>query len=773
MPRSRARGASIPRCGVAIFLLLVVLTASCRRGPQQHLARADELYRKGNYAAAALEYRKVIQADPRSGPAYLGLGRSQLRTGNPEEALAAFTEAVKLMPDSEEAAAALADLLMTAYAAGKGASQPLYERLATLSGTLLAKDPSSYEGLRIKGYLALFDRQLDQAVAYFEKANARKPMQPEVVLILTQTLFETKRAAEGEKLALDFIARRPDYFPVGDALYRYYLRTRRIAEAQKLLEDRIQANPKQTAPIVQLAEHFARLKDEGRMKSTLARILSDPKTYPGAHLAAGELMERLNRWEEAAEFYREGLQADPERKIDYLRKTAVLLNRHGRKEEALHAAQEILRAKPDDDWALQFRALWILDNRQAARLPEALKDLQALVKKTPDNAALQYHLGRAHLAAGNIEQAKQAFAKAARDPNFIPPRMALAELSAHASDYRALMTYAEEMLRVNPNHPRARLLRIIARVGLGDVKQASAEMQKLLKDQPTYGEAQFEAGFVLMAENKLPAAEAVFRKFYTPGQSDLRPLRALLSVWERMKAFDVALRTLEAERKVNPSSPEIVELLGNTAVAAGKLDVALAAFREAVDRNPGSITLLLRLAEVYQRKGDLGQALALAHKAVAMAPKNIYALQFLAQVQEASNQRSEALKTLRRAVTVDPQNPFLANNLAFFLASEGQDLDQALELAKKAVGALNNEPTTLDTLGLVYLRKGQKDAAVQVFQSLVAKFPDSPVYNHHLGMALLEKGNRAEARKALEKALRGALPPAQRKEVEELLRKAG
>jgi tetratricopeptide (TPR) repeat protein len=769
------RGGSIQRLpivGILLVILTAVLAGSCGRGPQQRLARADELYRKGDYNAAALEYRKVIQSDPNNGLAYLGYGRCRLRLGEAPEAAGAFSEAVRLMPDHEEAAAALADVLLAAYTKGNTDLHSIYDRLSELSDRLLIKDPASFQGLRIKGYLAVFNRQPERAIEYFQKALSRKPMDPEVVLILSQTLLENKRAAEGEKLAADFVVQRPDYYPVGDVLYRHYLKTKRVGQAQKLLEDRIQANPKQAAPIVQLAEHFARHNDEGRMKSTLARLTSDPKTYPGGHAAAAELLERLNRWEEAAALYQEGMKAEPDRKLDYLRKTAALLNRHGRREEALQAAQEVLRAKPDDAWARQFRALWILDNKQVDRLPEALQDLQALEKKSPDNSGLQFHLGRAYLAAGKAQEAKQAFAKAARDKNFLPPRTALAELSAQAFDYRALMIYAEEMLQANPNNPRARLFRIVARVGLGETKQAAEEMQKLLRDFPNYGEAQFEAGFVYMAENKWKEAEAAFRKFYKPGQADLRPLRALVSLWERTRSFDVALKTLEAERKANPGSLEVLELLGSVAASAGKPDVAVAALREAAGRNPRSVTVALRLADAYMRQGDLGQAAAVARKAVELAPKNIYALQLLAQVQNASNQHQEAIQTLRRAMDADPGNPFLANNLSYFLARQGVDLDKALQLAQKAVSGLNNDPTALDTLGYVYLRKGQKDAAIQVFRSLVAKFPDSATYNHHLGMALLEKGDRAEARKALAKALEGNPTPDQRREIEDLLRRA-
>ena len=58
-----------------------------------------------------------------------------------------------------------------------------------------------------------------------------------------------------------------------------------------------------------------------------------------------------------------------------------------------------------------------------------------------------------------------------------------------------------------------------------------------------------------------------------------------------------------------------------------------------------------------------------------------------------------------------------------------------------------------DTLGLVYLKKNLKDSAVTVFQNLVNKHPNNPLYHYHYGLALFQTGQNAKAKAELETAL--------------------
>jgi len=97
---------------------------------------------------------------------------------------------------------------------------------------------------------------------------------------------------------------------------------------------------------------------------------------------------------------------------------------------------------------------------------------------------------------------------------------------------------------------------------------------------------------------------------------------------------------------------------------------------------------------------------------------------------------------------------FVKNDLAFLLAKQGRDLDRALALAKAAVESPGASISTVDTLGYVYLKRGEADVAVWQFRQAIAESsPPVPDYYYHLGMALLDLGQQDKAREALEQAL--------------------
>lgn len=117
----------------------------------------------------------------------------------------------------------------------------------------------------------------------------------------------------------------------------------------------------------------------------------------------------------------------------------------------------------------------------------------------------------------------------------------------------------------------------------------------------------------------------------------------------------------------------------------------------------------------------------------------------------------EAQKHYRAALRIDGEFAPAANNLAYLLADEGQELGEALQLAQTAKRRLPDDPYVMDTLGWVYYKRGLYDSAIAEFSASLEKMPDNATVQYHLGMALHQKGDAERARAALERAL--ALDP--------------
>jgi Flp pilus assembly protein TadD len=120
--------------------------------------------------------------------------------------------------------------------------------------------------------------------------------------------------------------------------------------------------------------------------------------------------------------------------------------------------------------------------------------------------------------------------------------------------------------------------------------------------------------------------------------------------------------------------------------------------------------------------------------------------------------REAAEANYREALRLDPENPEILNNLAYMIVENGGNLEEALALARKARGKAPKNPDLDDTLGWVYLKRHETEAALQVFTNLIGRYPKQPVYRYHFGMALLQKGDATRAKAEFKTALADGPP---------------
>jgi tetratricopeptide (TPR) repeat protein len=737
-----------------VFFAVAVLLTSCKHSSSHYYDRANQLFSGGQYADAAINYRKAIQANASYGDAYAGLGLAELKLGHGPDAYRALSRAVELLPAREDIKVALADLILAAYLGDKQRPQRLYVQLTSLSDQLIAKDPKSYDGLRLKAYLAASDNHPEQALELFANANAARPGQPQMILAWTQVLFQTNQFEKGEKLALDLIRREKSYGPIYDLLYLRYLSTKRLDEAEKLLQMKVNNNPKDAAPVMQLASHYARAGRRAEMTATLQRLLGNPHDFPQAHLQAGDLYSRLQDWDEAIRQYEAGAKANPAERPIYLKKIANVWLSQGKGEQAAAVVDQLAKDQPSDEQVRAVRASLLLNTPAPEKVAIALAEFQDLVKKNPDNAVWHFNLGRAYAAKGNSDAAWTQFQEAIkRRKDYVQPRLALAEISQTKSDYKEALRHAGEALDLSPNLPAARLLRSAGLIGTANYAQARLELERLEKDYPQYREAQLELGSLDLTQKKFKQAEERFRKLYEQGQQDPRALAGLVETYYAQDDLEKAFRLLTEESRKSPGFDTAYSLLADVAVRLSRYEVALDAYRHLLTQNPESADLRLQMGSVYRLKGDIPEATASFETAVRLAPSDPYALTALAQTQALSGRQKDAVASYRRVLQIKPEYAPAMNNLAFLIAQTGGNLDEALNLAQQAIKKSPQQPNFADTLGWIYLKKGMTDAALQVFRTVAQKNPESASFHYHLGLALLRGGDKTKAKTELQIAL--------------------
>ena len=214
-----------------------------------------------------------------------------------------------------------------------------------------------------------------------------------------------------------------------------------------------------------------------------------------------------------------------------------------------------------------------------------------------------------------------------------------------------------------------------------------------------------------------------------------------------------ANEALKGELRKSPDNLQIGLALADVAAIGKNYPSALAQYQQLVATHPGDALLRLRLGYTYQLTGDMDNAKLSFEKAAALAPREPAAVSALAGLLVSTGRLQEANDQYQRLLALAPDNPAVLNNVAFLLADTGGNLDDALQLAQKAVKKVPDNPHFSDTLGYVYLKKKMSDAAERIFSNLVAKDPRNATYHWHWATALLNKGDKARAKEELLKAL--------------------
>jgi tetratricopeptide (TPR) repeat protein len=766
----------------AIVVTLALSAAACRSA-NYYVSKGNQLSAQGKYAEAELNYRKAIQKNANLGEAFYQLGLTNLKEGKAVDGYRDLARAVQLMPNRDDVKVKLADLALGIFMADRRRPQVPWDEAVKLSDELLKKNPNSFDGLRLKGHLAAASQNMKDAENFYYRANAVKPMEPEVILGLTQVLFQEGRSKEAEDLATTLIAKNKTYGPIYDVLIRRKLQDKDLAGAEQILKTKHANNPSDAGAALELARFYAGSSREADMKAVLREMLDNSKAFPQAPLQVGDFYALLHRWDEARNLYEQGVQANSGKgkeaqRVAYLKRVADIWIVQGKSAEAYKVVDEILKEQPGDEGAAAVKASSLIATRNPDNIAKAIALLQPLIAKNDNNPTLHYTLGRALAAKGDLDAARPEFVKAIqKNQTYLEPRLALAEMAQLKGDYQTVLRYANEILQINPNLARVRVLRAVSLINTGNSAEGRKELTALEKADPQNKELQLQLGVLELHDKHFKEAEEYFRKLATAESgaqsSDVRPLSGLTQTLAAEGQLDKAVELLAEEVKKTPNNNQLHYLYASTAALAGRYDVAVEEFQRLAAANPKAAQIDMALGNAYRLKGDYPDALAALDKAVALAPKDPAPIVAQAEVFTRSGRTPQALEKYRAALQIAPDNAVLLNNVAYLLADTGGSLDEALKYARRALQIDSKQPRYSDTLGWIYFKQKLNDSALQVFRTLTASNPDNPTFHYHLGMVLLQKGDKNNAKTELENALSKKPSDEIRHDVEAALSKIG
>ncbi len=234
-------------------------------------------------------------------------------------------------------------------------------------------------------------------------------------------------------------------------------------------------------------------------------------------------------------------------------------------------------------------------------------------------------------------------------------------------------------------------------------------------------------------------------------------LRSLGEVYDSSKHYEEAIGAYERVRDTSPLWMNIQVRKAYNLNSLKRTDDALALLERLAKARPEETHPLDAMGGILRSHKRYDEAAAVYSRAIALVEKPAtkhWALFYARGVSyERLGQWPKAEADLKRALELKADQPLVLNYLGYSWVDQGQKLDEAMRLIKKAVELKPDDGYFVDSLGWAYYRLGKFDEATKHLERAVELRPDDPVINDHLGDAYWRVGRRLEARYQWSQAL--------------------
>jgi Flp pilus assembly protein TadD len=158
-------------------------------------------------------------------------------------------------------------------------------------------------------------------------------------------------------------------------------------------------------------------------------------------------------------------------------------------------------------------------------------------------------------------------------------------------------------------------------------------------------------------------------------------------------------------------------------------------------------------AQIQVQRGQTANAIGAWEQWSNAHPNDAGVIAILGTLEESRGDVGKAEAYYKKSLQIQPQQPLAANNLAYRMLLNGENVDVALSLAQTARRAMPSSPNTADTLAWAYYHKGTYSFARDLLEDALKTDPNSAMMQYHLGMVYSKLRDKNNAVIHLKKAV--------------------
>lgn len=486
---------------------------------------------------------------------------------------------------------------------------------------------------------------------------------------------------------------------------------------------------------------------------SLSRALEFDPHSAFLRFALAKVYFQLDEEKEAVRTAEDALIQDPS-----LWEVCLLLGNYyfdqGENEKAAVYFRRVIELAPEQESAYLHLGISLA---RAGEMDQAVEVIKSLLQRNPESLIAELALARLYREIDLTVLAEQSYRHIlSYRPDFEPAYLELGEMYlSKGMKGKALEVY-RQALEENPDDSRIRHQVVRVLIGQDRYEEALRELEAILSRNPQDLDALRKIGLIRMEQENWTAAVEVFTTILE-NHPEPHPERSKIQFYlgtalERREDWREAL---EVFRKI-PTESELygdaLSHVGYLLYRLGRTDEAISLLEERLGETVGRPELYIYLNSLYLARDQYEAALSILNKGSAAYPEDAELAYQKGLVLERMGKSSQASAAMQQALRLDPEHAEALNFLAYSFAESGENLEEALGMAQRAL-ELRNKGHIMDTLGWVYFKLERLDDARRALEKAVEMLPADPVVLEHLGDVLRALHLYRQARAAYERVL--------------------
>ncbi len=530
------------------------------------------------------------------------------------------------------------------------------------------------------------------------------------------------------KLARKAIAENKSHpFPF-NILGRVYVQQGEYAKARDSFHKAVELAPEYAAAHVNLGAVEYALGQYAAAAESFSRAVTLAPTFCEARIGRSLLAEESRNYRQAITDLQACLQASPAH-AEARKRLAYVYMLAGRLSEARPLAQEIA--------AEDTAAGNVLLGELYLRMNDPVNARRVLQKAGSSNLAAAYLLAYADFLQGDAEGAAR---RVGRILEVSSPVSGVRLVHAVFSAYAGSESGARELKILESDSTMGALARfLLANIRAAQGKESVAmDLWQRAED--------FLPGFSVAGLHFADIVESGFLR-------EAKYLNAGVLLYTK-GLYPAAMDEFGKGVRVNSASAFGHYFTALTYVALDKPKQAQAHLRKSLEKAKNFFSANFLMAELLASAGDFSAA-ARYLETTTKSRADAGALIKLGLLQERLGNMGKAEAVYRRFIELYPDSFVGYNQLAWFYASRGERLSEALELAKSADRLLPGNAGILDTIGWIHFQEKRYQEAMDFLQKAsLAKHHRDPQILYHLAAVQHAQGDDQAAKASLEQAFR-------------------